>query len=105
MNDRCCLLADGFKKLLQIITAQRHSWETSGRRELGSVGKDRTESGRIPRRASGREDKTNDDKGQTWKDLSVTKRIISAHIKDKMGILNILGDGKVTRLGATQAIS
>ena len=43
-------------------------------------------------------------KVQTWKNLSVTKQIMSALRKDKMGILNVFGDGKVTRSGATQAI-
>ena len=38
---------------------------------------------------------------QTWKDLSVTKQITSMHRKDKMGILNVLGDRKVTRLGGS----
>ena len=32
-------------------------------RELGSFSKDRTETGRIPRRENGKEGKTNDDKG------------------------------------------
>ena len=63
INDKCCLNVDESKKRLQMITAQRHGWETSGRRELGSVGKDQTETGRIPRRASEREGKTNSDKG------------------------------------------
>ena len=38
-------------------------------------------------------------KGTDLEDLSVTKWIMSAHKKDKIGILNVLGEGKVTRLG------
>ena len=63
MNDTCHLIAGELKRLIQTTAAQRHSWEISGRRELGSFGKGRPETGSIPRRASEREGKTNRDKG------------------------------------------
>ena len=54
-----------------------------GRRELGIFGKGRTETGRIARRASEVEGKTNSNKGTDLEGLSVTQRIMSAHRKDK----------------------
>ena len=48
--------------MAQTTVARRHSGETSGKRELGSVGKGRTETGRIPRRASKREGRINGDR-------------------------------------------
>ena len=77
------------QETLQIITTQKLSEETSGRRELGSFGKGRTETDRIARRASKVEGKINNDKGVDLKDMSVTKRIMSAHRKDKIGILSV----------------
>ena len=51
--------------------------------------KGRTETGRIARRASEVEGKINSDKGADLKDMSVTKRIMSVHRKDKIGILSV----------------
>ena len=69
------------------------------------LGKGRAKANGIARRENEGEDKMNSKKGTDLKVLSITQWIMSAHRKDKMGILNVFGDGKVTHSGATQAIS
>ena len=71
------------QETVQTTMARRYSREIGGRRELGSFGKDRTETDRIGRRASEVEGKTNSNKGIDLEGLSVTQWIMSAHRKDK----------------------
>ena len=93
------------QETVQTTAARRHSWEIGGRRELGNFGKGRTKTSRIARRASEVEGKINSDKGVDLKYMSVTKRIMSAHRKDKNRDIKRLRDRKVTRLGAAQAVN
>ena len=75
MNDECCLIADGFNKLLQMITVRRHRWEKKQQkvwldREKLVLKSTRPQGGQIKDKAEWMMTKA-----QAWKDPSVTEYI------------------------------
>ena len=82
MNDTCCLIAGGLKRLIQTTVAEG-SWVVLAKFEPKPIGSQ----GELAKEKA----KPIATKAQTLKDLSVTQRIMSARRKDKMGVLNVLG--------------
>ena len=83
INDKCCLIAEGFKKLLQMITARRHSWEKKQQkfwldRERLILKSTRPQGGKIKDKA-----KWMMTKSQARKDPSITNYIPFCKLKSE----------------------